>query len=155
MVTSNKFAAAEEHEPDIFIEADYVVQDAGAVNATSTQVIRPSPAAPVEPTETPIGTTSSTTCTTILHPPNLLALKKRRKKRKVVAGVVGGTIGLLTLGPFGAIGIGIVSALAVKHSDRAREKRFLRRYETSAATASQAGFLHGSPTSPIYSAVHA
>jgi ammonia channel protein AmtB len=142
MVTSNKFTSAEEDDPDIFIQADYVIQ--GAVNATP-------PAGPLEPTEAPIGTTSSTICT-IQHPPNRLALKSRRKKRKVVAGVVGGTIGLVTLGPFGAIGIGIASALVVKHADRARERKLLRRYEASAA--SQAGAMDGMPTTPIYAAVH-
>ena len=150
MVTSNKFTSAEENEPEIFIHADYVVQGAG-VNATSTPSMRPPTAEPLESTEAPIGTTSSTICT-IHHPPNRLALKSRRKKRKIVAGVVGGTVGLVTLGPFGAIGIGIASALAVKHADRARERKLLRRYEASAA--SQAGAMNGIPATPIYSAVH-
>lgn len=145
MVTSNKFTSGDDYEPDIFIQADYVVQqEAGAT------------APPALPTETPTGTPSSVSCTTIHHPPNRIALKNRRKKRKVVAGVIGGTVGLLTLGPFGAIGIGIASALAVKHADRARERKLLQRYEIGAATAAQAGAaMNSSPTSPIYSAVHA
>lgn len=62
---------------------------------------------------------------TIPPPLDRMAMKTRRKRRKVIAGVVGGTVGLAVLGPLGAIGIGIGSALIVKHADRARERKLL------------------------------
>jgi hypothetical protein len=71
---------------------------------------------------TPIVTRFTRTYT-IPPPPDRLALKKRRKRRKIIAGVVGGTIGLVILGPLGAVGMGIGSALVVKHADRAYERR--------------------------------
>lgn len=81
---------------------------------------------------TPIVTRFTRTYT-IPPPLDRLAMKKRRKRRKIIAGVVGGTIGLVVLGPLGAVGIGIGSALVVKHADRARERRLLNTYEARAA----------------------
>jgi hypothetical protein len=70
---------------------------------------------------------------TVPPPLDRLAMKNRRKRRKVIAGVVGGTIGLVVLGPLGAIGIGVGSALVVKHADRAAERKFVDAHQGHAA----------------------
>ena len=74
----------------------------------------------------PVQTVTRCTRTYTIPPPlDRMAMKTRRKRRKVIAGVVGGTIGLIVLGPLGAVGIGVGSALFVKHADRARERKLL------------------------------
>ncbi|KAI2494604.1 hypothetical protein MHU86_19929 [Fragilaria crotonensis] len=96
----------------------------------------PSEAVPLVPATslpaTPIVTRYTRTYT-ITPPLDRMAMKKRRKRRKIIAGVVGGTIGLVALGPLGAVGIGIGSALVVKHADRAHERRVLKKYEARCA----------------------
>jgi hypothetical protein len=122
MVESNKFAHAQYLGPVSHQEPEIIVIDGAPAFAT-----------PVTPPKLTDGYNTTRTSYTIPAPqqqqPNRAQMKKTRKRRKVVAGVVGGTIGLITLGPLGAIGIGAGSALVVKYTDRSREKRFLQRLD--------------------------
>mmetsp|Transcript_25929 Transcript_25929/g.38308 ORF Transcript_25929/g.38308 Transcript_25929/m.38308 type:complete len:240 (+) Transcript_25929:169-888(+) len=59
----------------------------------------------------------------------LKSMKKKRKTQTVVAGLVGGTIGLLTLGPPGAIIFGYGSAVGTKEFGKQKERRVKRKAE--------------------------
>mmetsp|Transcript_15492 Transcript_15492/g.25844 ORF Transcript_15492/g.25844 Transcript_15492/m.25844 type:complete len:162 (+) Transcript_15492:147-632(+) len=140
MVESNKFAHAQflgpasyQPEPEIIVINGAPAFASGSQN--STAVIAHSVASPiaVSPPKLTNGYTTTRKSYTIpAHQHQQLdraRMKKTRKRRKVMAGVVGGTVGLIALGPLGAIGFGAGSALVVKYTDRSREKRFLQRLD--------------------------
>lgn len=141
MVESNKFADAQylgpatSPDPEIvFMEGDSIALGTSTAHqyAAAPAIAKPLKASSTETTAATTTGPPKTTTTTTIHPPGApdrLRMKKIRKKRKVVAGVVGGTIGLVVLGPLGAIGVGVGSALVVKHSDKARERRLIRSYD--------------------------
>ena len=56
-------------------------------------------------------------------------MKQRRKIATVNSGLWGGVLGLILLGPIGAVGLGYGSAMAPKHSMKRREKFIRRRLE--------------------------
>jgi len=68
-------------------------------------------------------------------PPKLVRMKERRKRRTFVVGIVGGTIGLVLLGPIGAVAGGFGSALITKSIGKRRERRVATRLEREAAAA--------------------
>ena len=59
----------------------------------------------------------------------LRQMKQRRKVATLNSGIWGGVVGLLLLGPVGAVGIGYGSALLTKHSLKRREKIIRKRLE--------------------------
>ncbi|KAL7580345.1 hypothetical protein ACA910_004375 [Epithemia clementina (nom. ined.)] len=60
-------------------------------------------------------------------PPEILKMKKNRRRYTVGAGVVGGVIGLVALGPVGAVFGGVGGAVATKQIGKRREKRKLQK----------------------------
>lgn len=109
---------------------------ATATTTTTTAIVTPQERVFVLPAVSlpSVPTVTRFTRTYTVPPPlDRLAMKNRRKRRKVIAGVVGGTIGLVVLGPLGAIGIGVGSALVVKHADRAAERKFVDAHQGHAA----------------------
>ena len=60
-------------------------------------------------------------------PKQIRKMKKNRRRATVGAGVVGGVVGLVTLGPVGAIIGGTGSALATKHIGKRRERKRLEK----------------------------
>eukprot|EP00545_Synedropsis_sp_CCMP1620_P012870 CAMPEP_0119004226 /NCGR_PEP_ID=MMETSP1176-20130426/1028_1 /TAXON_ID=265551 /ORGANISM="Synedropsis recta cf, Strain CCMP1620" /LENGTH=163 /DNA_ID=CAMNT_0006955911 /DNA_START=17 /DNA_END=508 /DNA_ORIENTATION=+ len=136
-INTNKFTHAQYLGPANDQESDIVVLDEAdfAPGIATATPIAGCVAARIGTTSTDKGaTTTTTTISTATYTvpapgaPDRFKMKKLRKRRKIVAGVIGGTVGLIILGPLGAIGIGIGSALVVKHSDRASERRLLRCY---------------------------
>ena len=88
------------------------------------------------PTEVAITTTS-----TVVPPPNphdtipvhelLRLMKESRKRKTVVVGVVGGIVGLVILGPIGAIALGAGLAIATKSYLKRHELAIRRQYQNS------------------------
>ena len=69
------------------------------------------------------------TTTTITGEELLSRLKKQRKKATARSGIVGGLVGFLFLGPIGALGIGVGSAVMTKHRLKRREKTLRNQLE--------------------------
>jgi hypothetical protein len=134
MVETNKFAHAEylgiayPTEPEIVI-----IDEPSAPGFAETTVVATPVRAPTTVEAKPLPPVSARRTTRVVFPPvpDRFIMKQRRKRRTVAAGVIGGTIGLIFLGPIGAIGLGVGSALVAKHSGKARERDAQRRYEAS------------------------
>ena len=60
-------------------------------------------------------------------PSEILKMKKNRRRYTVGAGVVGGVVGLVALGPVGAVFGGVGSAVATKQINKRREKKKLEK----------------------------
>jgi hypothetical protein len=76
-------------------------------------------------------------------PPEVQAMKERRKVSTVAAGVAGGFVGLLVLGPIGAVVGGTTAAVATKQVGKRLEKRTLKKVE--ARKFAQEEQLYGKP----------
>lgn len=61
----------------------------------------------------------------------LLDMKIKRKRRTIASGVAGGTVGLLVLGPIGAVAGGMGGALLCKRAGKRRERRTRARMEAT------------------------
>merc|ERR1712179_381555 len=59
----------------------------------------------------------------------LKSMKKSRKNRTVVAGLVGGAVGLVTLGPVGAVLFGYGSAVTTKEIGKQKERKIKRKHQ--------------------------
>lgn len=64
-------------------------------------------------------------------PDDILAYKERRKTGTVVATWVGGTVGLLTLGPLGAVGVAGATYGVTKSLGKVRERQLIRQHEST------------------------
>jgi hypothetical protein len=84
-------------------------------------------------------------------PPEVQAMKERRKVGTVAVGVVGGFVGLVTLGPIGAVAIGATAAVATKQVGKRLEKRKLKKVE--AAKFAMEEQLYGKQPLPAFNAV--
>ena len=134
MVETNKFAHAEYLGPAYPTEPEVVIIDEpSAPGFVETAVVATPVRAPTTVEAKPLPPVSARQTTRVVFPPvpDRFIMKQRRKRRTVAAGVIGGTIGLIFLGPIGAIGLGVGSALVAKHSGKARERDAQRRYEAS------------------------
>lgn len=60
-------------------------------------------------------------------PPEVQAMKERRKVGTIAAGVAGGFLGLIVLGPIGAVVGGTTAAVATKQVGKRMEKRKLKK----------------------------
>lgn len=128
-------------EPDIVLATPTSAAHYGAKNqsmvpyspslmpATSTASYGAESQSMVPYSPRPIAAKTTTSTYKAPPPPDTRRLKNHRQKGKVVAGVVGGTVGLVTLGPLGMVAFGVGGALAVKHGGRARERKIMRKYE--------------------------
>lgn len=67
-------------------------------------------------------TPTQTPTKTITGAQLLARLKRNRKQATVRSGVIGGIVGLFLLGPIGAVGFGVGSAVLTKHRLKKREK---------------------------------
>eukprot|EP00523_Entomoneis_sp_CCMP467_P000654 CAMPEP_0168763154 /NCGR_PEP_ID=MMETSP0724-20121128/24213_1 /TAXON_ID=265536 /ORGANISM="Amphiprora sp., Strain CCMP467" /LENGTH=181 /DNA_ID=CAMNT_0008812341 /DNA_START=42 /DNA_END=587 /DNA_ORIENTATION=- len=65
-------------------------------------------------------------------PKEILKMKKNRKRATVGAGVVGGAIGLVALGPLGAVVGGVGTAVATKQIGKRRERKRLEKISDQA-----------------------
>jgi hypothetical protein len=76
-------------------------------------------------------------------PPEVQAMKERRKVSTIAAGVAGGFVGLLVLGPIGAVVGGTTAAVATKQVGKRLEKRKLKKVD--AEMFAQQEYLYGKP----------
>ena len=65
-----------------------------------------------------------------ISPDDRVRAKKQRKRRTVAAGLVGGAVGLVLLGPLGAVAGGVGSAVVTKRVGKKKERRMQQEYET-------------------------
>ena len=72
--------------------------------------------------EEPVGLKNPSTL-----PREVLKMKKNRRRHTVAAGIAGGVVGLVALGPVGAVFGGVGSAVATKQIGKRREKRKMQK----------------------------
>lgn len=106
---------SQEEEPEIIIEP--LSDGPSFVQAKAIPV----------PDQAPTGPVTSTY--TVPAPPDMYQLKRKRKRKSVRNGLIGGAVGLIVCGPFGAIVGGFGTAGVTKLIHKKKEKRIWKAYQ--------------------------
>jgi len=125
MVQSDVFADAQYIGPAVDSEPEIIVdvsdQDDGPIFCKATAI-------PAENTSRRVTTTY-----TVPPPPDMYHMKRKRKRKVLRNGLIGGAVGLLVCGPFGALLVGLGTAHVTKQVCKKKERQRLHLYETKVA----------------------